>query len=65
MRVHAWVVGEEVEWASMGQEGRWYRFRVFATRYTIPMVWLWAGTMMCGLGTVYYRLKRGEDVTSK
>lgn len=29
------------------------------------MVWIWAGTMLCGLGTVYYRLRKGEDVTSE
>lgn len=44
---------------------RWYRFRVFAARNTIPMVWVWAGAMLCGLGTVYYRLHNGEDVTSE
>ena len=45
--------------------GRWYRFRLFVARNTIPMVWIWAGTMLCGLGTVYYRLRKGEDVTSE
>ena len=44
--------------------GYWYRFRVLVSRYTIPMVWLWAGTMLYGLGTVYYRLRSGEDVAS-
>lgn len=44
---------------------RWYRFRLFAARNTIPMVWVWAGAMLCGLGTVYYRLRKGEDVTSE
>ncbi|CAI8055531.1 hypothetical protein GBAR_LOCUS30313, partial [Geodia barretti] len=43
--------------------GRWYRFRLFVARNTIPMVWIWAGTMLCGLGTVYYRLRKGEDIT--
>lgn len=44
---------------------QWYRFRLFAARNAIPLVWLWAGTMLCGLGTVYYRLKKGEKVTSE
>ena len=44
---------------------RWYRFRLFAARNAIPLVWLWAGTMLCGLGTVYYRLKKGEKATSE
>ena len=45
--------------------GRLYRFRLFVARNTIPMVWIWAGTMLCGLGTVYYRLRKGEDITSE
>ena len=44
---------------------RWYRFRLFAARNAIPLVWLWAGTMLCGLGTVYYRVKKGEKAMSE
>ena len=52
-----------VEMTRIGEQ--WYRFRLFAARNAIPLVWLWAGTMLCGLGTVYYRLKKGEKVTSE
>ena len=48
-----------------GGAGRLHRFRLFVARNTIPMVWIWAGAMLCGFGTVYYRLRNGEDVTGE
>lgn len=36
------------------------RFRQQATRFSFRLMYLWAGMMLLGLGTVYYRGSRGE-----
>ncbi len=31
-----------------------YRYRVFATRYSTAMIWLWCGVMILGMGKLHY-----------
>ena len=38
------------------------RFRQLATRNSFRLIYVWAGTMLLGLGLLYYKEKKGERV---
>lgn len=38
------------------------RFRLLASRFSFQLMWVWAGIMLLGLGTMHYRQINGEKV---
>lgn len=36
------------------------RFREAATRSSLKLMWLWAGSMLLGLGVVFYKESQGK-----
>ena len=41
------------------------RFRQLASRASMPLIYVWGGVMLFGLGVIYYKQKKGEMVRCK
>ena len=38
------------------------RFRLLASRFSFQLMWVWAGIMLLGLGTMHYKQINGEKI---
>lgn len=61
-RLRCWPCRPNLWPPPMKKQDTVLRFRLLASRFSFQLMWVWAGIMLLGLGTIHYKQINGEKV---